>query len=100
MSDHNGMALHVDPQTLLPIIRAVVTETVAQLDADRRQLPENGRLAYSEEEAARMLGLESHQLRDEHRRGRIGASSIVGCGTRVMTFSATLRGDALPQTGH
>jgi Helix-turn-helix domain len=72
------LSLHFDPQVLRPIIEAVVTATVAQLEADRRQLPENGRLAFSEEEAARMLGLESHQLRDERRRGRIGASSIVG----------------------
>ncbi|HMF15751.1 MAG TPA: helix-turn-helix domain-containing protein [Gemmataceae bacterium] len=79
MSDQNkALALHLDPEALAPIIRAVVTQTLAHLDADRQRLPENGRLAFSEEEAARMLGLEPHQLRDERRRGRIGGSSIVG----------------------
>jgi hypothetical protein len=72
------LSLNLDPKALTPLIRAVVDQTLAQFEADRRQLPENGRLAYTEEEAARMLGLETHQLRDERRRGRISASSIVG----------------------
>src|SRR5262249_18492931 len=77
-AQHGALTLHLDPQAFAPIIRVVVAEVLAQLEADRQQLPENGRLAYSEEEAARMLGLEPHQLRDERRRGRIAASSIVG----------------------
>src|SRR5439155_18936192 len=77
--DHNqALSLHLDPQALAPIIRATVSETLAQLEADRQQIPANGQIAFTEEEAARMLGLESHQLRDERRRGRIAASSIVG----------------------
>jgi hypothetical protein len=51
-------------------------ETVAQLEADRAKL--GSRLAYTEEEAARLLGLEPHQLRDERGRGRITFSRIVG----------------------
>ncbi len=78
MATDQGLSLHLDPQTLAPIIRATVSETLAQLEADRQQIPANGRIAFTEEEAARMLGLESHQLRDERRRGRIAASSIVG----------------------
>ena len=78
MATDPGLFLHFDPEVLAPIIQAVVRETLTQLEGERQRLPENGRLAYSEEEAARMLGLESHQLRDERRRGRIAASSIVG----------------------
>jgi hypothetical protein len=59
------------------LIQAVVAEVLAQVEAVRAQVP-NGQLAYSEEEAARLLGLEPHVLRDERRRGRISGSSIVG----------------------
>jgi hypothetical protein len=54
----------------------VVREALAQLEAARAAVPE--RLAYSEQEAARLIGLEPHQLRDERRRGRISASTVVG----------------------
>lgn len=61
---------------LRPLIRAIVAETVASF------LPlleaAGSRLAFSEADAAAMLGLEEHVLRDERRRGRITASQIVG----------------------
>jgi hypothetical protein len=72
-----GFTLQLDPQALRPVIEAVVSEVLAQLEGARAALPD-GRLCYSEEEAARLLGLEPHVLRDERRRGRIIASSIVG----------------------
>jgi hypothetical protein len=78
MAIESALVSHVARHARAPIIKAVVAETLAQLEADRRLVPENGRLAFTEEEAARLLGLEPHQLRDERRRGRIGASSIVG----------------------
>jgi hypothetical protein len=53
-----------------------VLETVAALEQDRARLGD--RLAYSEPEAARLLGLAPHQLRDERLRGRISASQVVG----------------------
>src|SRR5438309_220695 len=72
----SGLSVLFDPAALRPLIQSVVTEVVVQLEADRAKL--NGRLAYSEPEAAELLGLEPHQLRDERRRGRIAASVIVG----------------------
>ncbi len=48
----------------------------ACLDSVRGQL--NGRIAYSEEEAARLIGLEAHALRDERRRGRVRAYQVIG----------------------
>ncbi len=75
--DRSPLTLRVDPSALAPLIRAVVTETIAQLDTDRQSLPPD-RLCFDEAEAARLLGLEPHQLRDERRRGRISASQIVG----------------------
>src|SRR5262245_42875001 len=71
------LALTLDPAALRPLIVEIVGEVVAQLQADRARVAE-GRLAYSEPEAAELLGLEPHQLRDERRRGRIAASTVVG----------------------
>src|SRR5262245_22421943 len=80
MSDRNGtipgVALHLDSEALRPLVRAIAAEVVAELEKSRAALGD--RLAYSEDEAARLLGLDSWQLRDERRRGRIKASSIVG----------------------
>jgi hypothetical protein len=76
MATDNAVSLAVDLEALRPLIAAVVAETIAALEADRAKLGD--RLAYSESEAARMLGLNTHQLRDERLRGRIGASKIVG----------------------
>jgi Helix-turn-helix domain len=71
-------ALRLDPAGLAPLIRSIVSEVLAQIEADRQMLPENGKLCFSEAEAAAMLGVEPHVLRDERRRGRIGASQIMG----------------------
>jgi hypothetical protein len=72
----SGLSLNLSPELFRPLIQQIVSETVARLEADRAQL--DGRLAYSEVEAAKMLGLEAHVLRDERLRGGIAASAIVG----------------------
>lgn len=76
MNNTSALSLNLDAAALRPLISAVVAETIAQLRNDEAKL--DGKLAYSEEEAARLLGLEPHVLRDERRRGRIEASQIVG----------------------
>ena len=76
------LSLTFGPEVLRPIVEAVVEQTVARLDAARRQLPD--KLAYSEEEAARLLGVHTHVLRDERLRGRITASQIVGRRIRYL----------------
>jgi hypothetical protein len=78
-----GLSLALDPEALRPLVQLVLDQALARLDAARATLPE-GKLCYSEEEAARLLGLEPHVLRDERRRGRIGASSIVGRRIRYL----------------
>ena len=65
-----------DPAELAPIIAETVSEVMARIRDDETALGD--RLAFSEQEAARLLSLESHQLRDERLRGRIAASQIVG----------------------
>jgi hypothetical protein len=76
MTSAPGVSIQLDPQSLRPLIEQVVTEVLARLDAAQVRLPD--RLAYSEPEAARLLGLAPHQLRDERLRGRITASQLTG----------------------
>lgn len=67
------MNLHLEPDDLRPLVQQVIAETMAALERDKAVLSPQ-RLAYTEAEAARMLGLEPHQLRDERLRGRIQCS--------------------------
>jgi hypothetical protein len=71
------LALTFDSGALLSAVKKAVHDAIAERSS---MWPQSGgeRLAYSEPEAARMLGLEEHVLRDERRRGRISASKIVG----------------------
>jgi hypothetical protein len=82
----SGLNLSITPEALRPLIRAVVQETVAALDEARAATTE--RLAYPEAEAARLLGLRPHQLRDARLRGEIEAS--VGPGKRILYRHADL----------
>jgi hypothetical protein len=77
-----GLSLQFDPAALRPLVEQVVAEVLRTLEAEQARL--DGKLAYSEEEAAALLGLEYHQLRDERRRGRIPASQIVGRRIRYL----------------
>jgi hypothetical protein len=72
-----AVALVVDQASLRPLIASIVRETITALEADRAQIG-GDRFCWSEPEAAGLLGLREHQLRDERRRGRIAASGIVG----------------------
>jgi hypothetical protein len=74
------LQLAIDPTALTPLIRAVVEQTIARLDEARSALPD--KLAFTEAEAARLLSLNQHQLRDERLRGSIEAS--VGPGRRIL----------------
>ena len=73
----SAVNLSVNPETLKPVIAAVVEEVLARVEQDRQALPGH-KLCFGEAEAAAMLGLLPHVLRDERRRGRIQASQIVG----------------------
>lgn len=93
------MHLTIDRDSLRPLVQAVVEEVLRQLDGQRQSLPE-GRLAYSEQEAAALLGLQRHQLRDERLRGRVGSSVIVGGKLRytrddLMGYLARQRAEAI-----
>ena len=74
-----GLKLEVDAAVLTPIVEKIVAATLAKLDTTRDRMSD--RIAFDEGEAARLLSLNRHQLRDERRRGRIRAS--IACGGRI-----------------
>jgi helix-turn-helix protein len=71
-----ALEMRFDVDTLRPLVREVVSEVLAALDADRARL--GNRLAFSEAEAAELLGLNGNQLRDLRLDGKIAACRIVG----------------------
>ena len=75
-----ALSLAVEPDALTRLVRTVVEETLSALEADRASLGE--KLAYPEPEAAALLSLNPHQLRDERLRRRIKAS--VGPGRKIL----------------
>jgi len=77
MTKDNSFGFMVSAETLRPLVRDIVVEVLAVQAQDQARLGEE-RLAWSEPEAAQLLGLQTHQLRDERLRGRISASLVVG----------------------
>jgi len=75
-----AMKVELNNSDIEHIIAATVSKTVAEL-VESGLLGRSGasrKLACTEAEAARMLGLHTHQLRDERREGKIQASQIRG----------------------
>lgn len=68
------MNLSFDPQDLRPLVEQVVTETIERLEAARAMVGD--RLAYDEPEAAALIGVRRHVLRDARLRGEVIASRI------------------------
>lgn len=67
--------INFEAEDFAPLVRQIVAETLTSMQSKFDEMGK--RLAFTEEEAAEMIGLKSHQLRDERRRGRIQASQIV-----------------------
>ena len=74
--------LTVDPAVLTPLVTSVVEQVLARIEEAKAAVGDQ--LAFTEEQAARLLNLHSHQLRDERRRGRISASRVVGNKVRYL----------------
>lgn len=68
------MKIDFDFEDIRPLIEVTVTEVLARLEEDDARL--NGRLWFPEAEAAGLLGLPAHRLRDCRRRGEIVGSKI------------------------
>lgn len=70
-----------DREALRPLIKEVIKETVAEING---QSTNDSRIAYSEAEAAQMIGLTQRQLAEERRDGRIQASQTRGGRIRYL----------------
>jgi len=82
----NAITLQIAPAVLEPLVEQVVRQVLVTVEQDRAALTR--KLAYSEPEAAALLSMQGHQLRDERLRGRIKAS--VGPGRRILYTQADL----------
>ena len=84
MANQEGAAfgLVLSPEMLRPIIEAVTREVFLQMESAREATA--GQIALSEEQAAQLIGVRPHVLRDERLRGKIKASQIVGRRTRYL----------------
>lgn len=68
------MQIHIDDDELKSLITLVVQEVLAKA-------PTDDRLAYTETEAAKLIGVARHVLRDERLRGRVQHGK---CGKKIV----------------
>ncbi len=68
------MRLELSHADLKPIVEAVVVEVLDRVEEDRAKL--NGKLGYSEPEAAALVSVKPHVLRDCRLRGEIQAKKV------------------------
>ncbi len=73
------MRFTIDDNDLLPLIERTVAAAMERLESISEKL--NGRLAYPEPEAAALLGIRPHVLRDARLRGTVKATRV---GKRVL----------------
>ena len=67
------MQVIFDAHDIRPLFSEAIEAAIARVYADARQFPDE---VYSEPEAARLLKVAPHVLRDERLRGRINASLV------------------------
>jgi hypothetical protein len=77
----------IDESILTPLVQRITEGVLRHQEQEHRLLAD--RLAWSEGEAAALLGLKRHQLRDERLRGNIQAS--VGPARKILYTYADLR---------
>jgi hypothetical protein len=75
-TDQPALLLPIEQTALRSLIVSVVAETLDRYHASHHTMGDA--LAYDEAEAAAMLKMSPHQLRDERLRGRVRAFVIVG----------------------
>jgi hypothetical protein len=68
--------LNIDAAELEPVIERAIERVLARMEESRQLLGD--KLCYTEAEAAAILDVNPHVLRDERLRHRIRASKIVG----------------------
>lgn len=73
------MKLSFDEADLRPVIEKIVAATLVQLQSDEAKLGQ--KIAYTEPEAAAILSIRPHVLRDARLRGEISGSRV---GKRIL----------------
>ncbi len=81
-----SLQIQFDQDALRPLVHLAVAEALDKLEEERAKL--SGRLAYTEPEAAVLLGVKPHVLRDCRRRGELQGAKV---GSRIVYT----RGDLL-----
>lgn len=66
--------IEFDHDALRPLVQLAVTEALHRLEVERAKL--NGRLAFTEAEAAALLGVKPYVLRDCRRRGELQGARV------------------------
>ena len=69
-----SLQIQFDQDALRPLVHLVVAEALERMEAERAKF--NGRLAFTEPEAAFLLGVKPHVLRDCRRRGELQGSKV------------------------
>ena len=80
------MKIDLSVDDLQPLVVAIVDEALERIAKSARKLPD-GRLAFTEAEAAQRLGIPQHSLRDARLRGEIHGRRV---GKRILYARDTL----------
>ena len=81
-----SIKIEFDREAIRPLVQLAVAEAFDCMEAERAKL--SGRLAFTEPEAAALLGVKSYVLRDCRRRGELhGLPDAARVGGRGMTPS-------------
>ena len=83
--ESSDMKVEFDREDLRPLVALAVAEALDRLEADRAKF--NGRLAFTEPEAAALLGVKPHVLRDCRRRDELQGAKI---GSKIVYTRADL----------
>ena len=77
--------IQFDCEELRPLVKLAVAEVMDRLEEERAKL--DGRLAFTEAEAAERLGVKPHVLRDCRRRGELRGAKV---GSKIVYTRADL----------
>ena len=80
-----SLKIEFDRDELRPLVHLAVTEALERMEEERAKF--NGRLAFTEPEAAVLLGVKPHVLRDCRRRGELQGAKV---GSRIVYTRADL----------
>ena len=80
-----SLKIEFDRDALRPLVNLAVAEALERMETERAKL--NGRLAFTEPEAAALLGVKPYVLRDCRRRGEIEGAKV---GSKVVYTRADL----------